>query len=278
MKVTAIIPSLYEADGQYLKLCVESLRSSGFDGDIIVVTNGGRYKPDLSEIKGITVHLHTRDQGQCGATNIGAQLASPNTDYLFISNSDMYYAPGWNKNLRFDYPAFSPNLVEPTDNNGSAPPFLKFDGGFSLKEFKREDVDQFISDVNQSNTVIPSIEEVGFNFPVFIRKDVWDTIGGYDVAFDPWGSGSDTDLQMKVELAGITPKRLLDVLVYHFSNKSGTFDGTHQDFWQYNWEYLESKWGFNRDEAGSDTWYCRNMIMQDKLKYHPLWEGKYAKT
>jgi hypothetical protein len=72
--------------------------------------------------------------------------------------------------------------------------------------------------------------------------------------------------------------RLRDVLVYHFSNKSGTFDGTHQDFWQNNWDYLQSKWGFNRDEAGSDTWYCKDMIMWDRLKYHPKWEGKYADT
>jgi glycosyltransferase involved in cell wall biosynthesis len=76
----------------------------------------------------ICTHIHTSQQGQCNAVNIGAQVAQ--SDYIMVSNSDMYYAPAWNKNLKFDYPVFSPNLVEPTNNNGSAAPFLKFDGGF----------------------------------------------------------------------------------------------------------------------------------------------------
>src|SRR5262249_30692148 len=143
MRISVIIPSLYEVDGPYLKLCVESLRNTE-DWDIIVVTNGSKYKPNLSHIKGITRHLHTSDQGQCNATNIGAQIA--NGDYFMVSNSDMYYAPTWNKYLKFNYPIFSPNLVEPVDNSGSAPPFLKFDGGNSIESFKQEAVDKFIEE------------------------------------------------------------------------------------------------------------------------------------
>lgn len=275
MKVAAIIPTLAHKNYDYLKLAVESLRATT-DWDIIVVTNGDKAKPDLSGIKGITIHLHTRDQGQCNAVNIGAQVVGPNIDYLFISNDDMYFAPGWNKNLQFNYPVLSPNLVEPVDNMGSAQPFLKIDGGFVLSDFDQKSVDKFIESATNTNK---GSEESGFNFPVFIRKDVWDTIGGYDVAYDPWGSGSDTDLQMKIELAGIMPLRLRDVLVYHFSNKSGTFDGTHQDYWQNNWEYLEDKWGANRDQLNSDTWYCKNMLPPgDILKYRPDWMGKYENT
>lgn len=268
MKVSVVIPSLYKVDGEYLRLCVESLRAT-VDWDIIVVTNGTPTAEPI-DTRGITKRLHTRDQGQCIATNIGASQVSPDTDYILVSNSDMYYAPGWADKLRFEHPVFSPNLVEPTDNPGSAAPFLKLDAGFTLDTFNKSSVDKFVEDHDYEG------EEPGFNLPFFIRKDLWDTIGGYDTAFDPWGSSSDTDLQMKIELAGIKPIRLRDVLVYHFSNKSGTFDGTHQDFWQNNWEYLQDKWGFNRDEAGSDTWYCKDMIMWEKLKYHPEWEGKYA--
>lgn len=273
MKVTAIIPSLANAETRpYLRLCVESLRATT-DWDIIVVTNGTKTAEPLN-IDGITTRLHTRDQGQCNAVNIGAQLVSPDTDYLFIVNDDMWFPKGWFNFVEgTDYPlVWSPNLVEPTNNKGSAPPFLKLDAGYTVEEFNPEVVDKFVK-LHEDDT-----EETGFNFPVFIRKDVWDTVGGYDTAYDPWGSGSDTDLQMKIELAGIIPVRLRDNLVYHFSNKSGTFDGTHQDFWQNNWEYLQDKWGFNRDEAGSDTWYHKNMIMRDKLKYHPEWEGKYGAT
>lgn len=271
MKVSVVIPTLAGVTEPYLKLCVESLRAT-VDWDIIVVTNGTPTALPL-DIQGVTKRLHTRDQGQCNAVNIGASQVAPDTDYIFISNDDMYYAPGWNKNLRFDDPVFSPNLVEPDNNHGSAAPFVKCAGGFTLNEFDKELVDGVVYVYAETG-----VKEPGLNFPLFIRKDVWDTIEGYDIAFDPWGSGSDTDLQMKIELAGIKPVRIRDVLVYHFSNKSGTFDGTHQDYWQNNWEYLQDKWGFNRDEAGSDTWYCKNMIMWDKLKYHPSWKGKYAES
>lgn len=261
MKVVAIIPSLAsEITKPYLRLCVESLRATT-DWDIIVVTNGTP-TPEPLNIDGITQRLHTRDQGQCNAVNIGAQAAN-NPDYIFIVNDDMYFAPGWNKWLKFEHPCFSPNLVEPPNNNGSASPFLKAPvNGYTLEEFDRTIVDGFIK--GATSLIVDS--EPGFNFPVFIKKDLWDQLGGYDVAYDPFGSNSDTDLQTRINLAGIVPMRLRDVLVYHFSNKSGTFDGSHQDFYQNNIDYFRDKFGFDRDELGSDVWYNKGMIPADASK------------
>lgn len=270
MKVSVIIPSLFEIDGEYLKLAVESLRSTE-DWDIIVVTNGTKHKPSLGHIKGITIHLHTSDQGQCNAVNIGAQAVAPNTDYIMVSNSDMYYAPGWNKNLKFNYPVFSPNLVEPTDNSGSAPPFLKLDGGLSIEDFNKVVVDRNIKEFIKIEmfAMAPRPKEPGFNLPFFIQRDFWNFLGGYDIAYDPWGSNSDTDLQTRINLAGVTPMRLRDVLVYHFSNKTPTFSPENDPFRMFNFEYFKEKFGFDRDELGSDVWYNKDMIPADpeKIKY-----------
>lgn len=271
MKYSVVIPSLASEETKpYLKLCVESLRASGFDGEIIVVTNGTK-SPEPLDISGITRRLHTRDQGQCNAVNIGVSTIDPTSEYVLISNDDMYYATGWDNNLSFDYPVFSPNLVEPENNNGSAAPFLKFGGGFTLDEFRKEDVNDFIFEhVDPADRLSgENFEESGFNFPVFIKTDLWQLLGGYDVAYDPWGSNSDTDLQTRINLAGIIPMRLRDVLVYHFSSKSGTFDGTHQDFYTNNIDYFRDKFGFDRDELGSDVWYNKDMIPTDesKIKY-----------
>lgn len=282
MRVSVIIPSLYEVDGEYLKLCVESLRATT-DWDIIVVTNGSKVKPSLAHINGITKHLHTSDQGQCIAANIGAQNA--NGEYLMISNADMYYAPNWNKNLRFTNLVFSPNLIEPSDNPGSAPPFLKRDWGLTLESFNRQRADEGVRSwlaAHRIHRITPEEgghkEEPGFNLPFFINRDVWNRIGGYDNIYDPWGSNSDTDLQTKVNLAGITPMRLRDVLVYHFGNKSGTFDGSHKEAYDFNWDYFDEKWGFNRDVLGSDVWYNKDMLPEDVtlIKYKPEWAGLYA--
>jgi hypothetical protein len=274
VKITAIIPSLYTVDGEYLHLAVKSLRETT-DWTIIVVTNGDPYGAPIPEIAHMASRFHTKDQGQCNAVNIGASQVSPDTDYIFMSNSDMYFAPGWTDNLRFEELCFSPNLLEPVNNAGSAPPFLKVDGGLTLQDFNKEVVDEEVAKIAENG---PAAPEIGFNFPVFIRKDLWDAIGGYDVNYDPWGSNGDTDLQTKIELAGVTPKRYLDVPVYHFSNKSGTFDGTHQDFWQHNWDYYTEKWGFNRDTTNGDPWYCKNMIDYANLKYHPDWAGRFSEN
>lgn len=265
-KVTVIIPTL-EKNKEYLKLCVESLRAT-VDWDIIVVSNGSDVMYSVDDIFGITKRFHTSTQGQCHAVNIGVQEVNPETEYLLISNDDMYYPPSWNKRLHFKYPVFSPNLVEPTTNHGSAPPFLKVDGGFTLDEFDEIKVDLFVAENTASQE-----PETGFNFPLFIRKDVWNTVEGYDENYDPWGSNSDSDLQSKIELAGITPMRLRDVLVYHFSNKSGTFEPENNEFWQYNFQVYKEKWGFDRAD-GRAPWYG-GMIDYEKLQYHPEWEGKY---
>lgn len=271
MKFACIIPSLTGVTEDYLKVAVESLRST-VDWDIIVVTNGGD-KPDLSYIHGITIHTHTQDQGQCNAVNIGAQLVSPDTDYLFISNDDMYYAPGWFNYVEgMELPlVFSPNLVEPTNNAGSAAPFLKLDAGVNLEEFKPEVVNEFVR-LHEDND-----EEAGLNFPLFVKRDLWNFLGGYDTAYDPWGSNSDTDLQTRINLAGVTPVRLRDNLVYHFSNKSGTFKPENNAYRINNFEYFYDKFGFDRDELGSDVWYNKDMLPTDesRIKYK---QDKYGKN
>ena len=279
MKISVIIPSLYEVDGKYLELAVTSLRESTKDSphdwDVIVVTNGGSHKPNLEHIKGISIPMYIRDQGQCKSVNAGAQVINRSTDYIMVSNADMYYAPGWDRNLRFEHLVFSPNLVEPVDNAGSAPPFVKADGGLTVEVFKKDVVDKLVYDSTINGPVEP---ETGFNLPFFVRKDVWETIGGYDVKYDPWGSNSDTDLQTKFHLAGIQTMRYKDVLVYHFSNKAGTFDGTHQEDWQRNWDYFTEKWGFNRDTIPTDVWKSLNILPVDEqtIKYDPAWKNRYA--
>lgn len=275
-RITAIIPSLVDIDKKYLRLCVESLRESGFDGDITVVANGSRDMNPLHDIdiQGITKFIVTKQQGQCNAVNVGANIAEGDCKYLFVINADMYFAPGWDNDAlqRDDLLCWSPNLIEPTNNNGSADPFLKLDAGFTIEEFDKNKVNKFVK-LHEDNE-----EESGFNLPFIIRKDVFDTIGGYDVKYDPWGSNSDTDLQTRINLAGVAPVRLRDALVYHFSNKSGTFDGSHQEEWQRNWDYFDQKFGFNRDILGSDVWYNKDMLPDnlDDCKFQPDWLMKYT--
>jgi glycosyltransferase involved in cell wall biosynthesis len=287
--LTVIIPTLIDVDGEYMKYCVQSLRDSGFGEDIIVVANGTKDMNPFRGVQGITKAITVKKQGQCFAVNQGAKMVEGDCKYILVANADMYFAPGWDKHLngyletaedgrkRFIYQCFSPNLVEPTNNPGSAAPFLKVDGGFTLEEFDKTKVDKFI-EKNVSHVRVNNLVETGFNLPFIMDIELWRTIGGYDEFYDPWGSNSDTDLQTAVNLAGVIPMRLRDVLVYHFSNKSGTFDGSHQEAWQRNWDYYQQKWGFNRDDLNSDVWMNERMLPKnpEDIKYQPDWVGKYA--
>ena len=248
MKFSVIIPTLPSKNQDYLNLCVNSFiqnSSNNYDFEVLKAENGeGTPYP----------------QGQCRAVNREAKKAQG--EWLFIVNDDMYFPKDWDKHLTFPSACFSPNLLEPLEQ-GSAPPFLKLDAGFSMENFNRKKVDSY---TNTENTI-----ENGFNLPFFIYKDLWDCIGGYDENYDPWGTNSDSDLEYKVVLAGVQPKRKRDMLVYHFGSKSGSH--LYQDYWQKNFQYFIDKWGFERISS-PQIWNAELNIPIDKLKFKPYWMKK----
>lgn len=258
--VTIIIPHL-GADQQQAdawRECLRSLDETVPEMTKITATNGSYCT--FGEV-------NLKEQGQCKAVNAAAAIV--NTPYIFITNDDMIYAPGWWEKLTNDFestPVLCPNLVEPRPG---APPFLTHPAGGAGGDFNKQSWLEFARRHNEDSN------EVGFNMPLLIKKDLWDMVGGYDINYDPWGSNSDSDLQAKIHLAGVLPVRNRRAIVYHFSQTSGTFLPEHHDAWQRNWAYFETKWGFTR-QATDDVWFSKNIIDHEKLTFHPYWEGKYS--
>ncbi len=261
--VTIIVPTLSnELSDRALNLCLDSL--GDIKCDIEIAENG----PDTDY-----------PQGQCTAVNRIAK--SVKTEWIFIANNDMIFPPNWFKIFtdtvdNYKLLVASPNLVEPQKG---APPFIeKFCGGIGTvdtePDFDKQCFLDFVEGHKEHENRPENTIEDGFNFPVLIRKDVWDTVGGYDESYDPWGSNSDSDLQHKLMIAGIIPKRVKSALVYHFSQTSGTFHPDHRDKWEENKRYFTGKWGFER-EASPGIWY-RPTIPYKELKYKPKWKCKYG--
>lgn len=262
-EVTIIIPSLcpenHELSGKALQYCLSSLNST-FEGKVEVAFNGeGSGYP----------------QGQCAAVNRVAKEVD--TPWLMVSNNDMVFPPYWFEKItetmdNFGLLVASPNLVEPSKG---APPFIeKFCGGLG-GDFDKYCFLNFANSYKEhENRPVENLIENGFNLPFLIRKDVWDTIGGYDEMYDPWSSNSDSDLQYKIMLTGITPKRVRSSLVYHFSQVSGTFHSDNQSYVQENYEKFRKKWGFKR-ASSPEIWY-KPEIPYDELKFKPDWINKYA--
>lgn len=261
MKISIIVPVLINSPTTkddnwiWLKKCVSSLKKNSKENhEILVVTNNG--KPKEVPIKGIKV-IHNTPQGQCQAVNLGVKEAKH--DYVMIIDEDMVFPIGWEELIEKaqEYPFVSGTLME---RGGS---FVNNPCG-GLMDFNEQ---KFETDAK----ILAKKEwENGFGFPLICKKKVWEMVEGYDEQFDPWGSNVDSDLEYKLMLAGIMPKRWKGTLVYHFAQVSGTFAEENMHLVQANISKFERKWGFARARS-PEIWSCDFTIPKGLLKYKPKW-------
>lgn len=265
-QVNIIIPHLGgRKETEYsIEQCIASLRETS-DIRIIVVTNGNK-----------CINRHEADewiqmdrQGQAGAVN--AAVATTNTPWIFVTNDDMIYAPGWWERLVNNIEeemCISPKLVEPRPG---APTFEVMFAGGAGGDFDKQKWLEFAK-------YYPTVGEMrtGFNLPFLIKRELWDTVGGYDINYDPWGSNSDSDLEYKIKLAGVQPYQHQDSLVYHFSQTSGTFEPRNDSYRFKNYGYFKEKWGFDRTDDG--IWEANFVVptVEQGRVFTPEWEGKYS--
>lgn len=242
--VTIIVPHLGETREQEFSLdqCLASLNETT-TSRVIVVKNG-KACPHKRDIRIL-------EQGQCKAVNAG--VAMTNTPWILVTNDDMIYPRGWFDRLTQlpmvtrivdldDQNIFciSPQLVEPRPG---APTFLEYFCGGAGGDFDKQKWLEYAARKDEGYGL-----RTGFNLPFLMKRELWDTIGGYDINYDPWGSNSDSDLEYKIRLAGIQPYQNTNCIVYHFSQTSGTFHPDNQGAWQKNWNYFIQKWGFPRTD------------------------------
>lgn len=261
--ITIIIPHLGITQEQKdaLAACYASLVSTVPKVPIVTVKNAWS---KLDSTPAGTIALV--EQGQCRAVN--AAVATVNTEWIFVTNDDMLFAPGWLDKLvegMEDKLCVSPNLVEPIEG---APPFIR-------QLFGRHETFELDKWLDYARQHEDKTWETGFNLPFLIRSDLWHTIGGYDINYDPWGSNGDSDLQAKIHLAGVQTWRNRNSIVYHFSQSSGTSRPENRPYWQKNWDYFVQKWGFPR-ASSPDVWYSQNLINYDKLVFKPEWMGDHG--
>jgi len=272
-QVSIVIPHLGQTSEQEYALdqCLQSLKET-FSGKILVVANGRKTCNH-------EWNIHIADQGQCKAVNAAA--ATVNTPWIFVTNDDMVYAPNWFEKLTkpinlqmessvpsYEIKCISPKLIEP---RAGAPTFEVYFCGGAGGDFDKVKWLEFVSNYKGQGL------RTGFNLPFLIKKELWDLISGYDVAYDPWGSNGDSDLQAKIHLAGIQPYQNTNAIVYHFAETSGTSSPENRPYWQKNWDYFISKFGFER-QSSPMVWESVDIINYNKLKYKPFWMNHYAIT
>lgn len=262
MKISIIIPTLKD-NLPYLKMTIESIKKyAKEDHEIIVVTNNG---PAWDvPIEGIKV-IHNEAQGQGGAVNLGVKNAT--NEYIYISDDDVVFPPNWEeltekvKEVEF----LSGNFMESGKKGGVAAPFITNDCGDTPDTFDYEKWEKDSIEMKEDKF------ENGFGFPLLCKKELWEKIEGYDESFDPWGSGIDSDLEYKLMLLNIMPKRWRGVLTYHIAQVSGTFWKPEADeYLARNRVNFERKWGLAKAPA-PNIWYCDFKLNNNNLIYRPEW-------
>jgi GT2 family glycosyltransferase len=274
--VTIIIPHYdTEKANTALHECLTSLFESEFPKEnIIVALNGDPV--GFGPLSGLETRcLYIPEQGQCKAVNAAVAISS--TPWIMVTNNDMIYPPNWfetflgfmaNSDVEARPFTLSPILIEPNDG---APTFKKYFCGGAGGDFDKK---KFLEYAKETSSDLAELRP-GFNLPFFMKREIWDVVGGYDVKYDPWSSNSDSDFEYKLKLAGVDMLQNTSSPVYHFSQTSGTFEPKNQSYWQKNWGYFIEKWGFPRTDEG--IWQGTFEIPYGQLKYHPFFEGVYSR-
>lgn len=264
-QVSIIIPHLgmTKEEEHAIDECLLSLKETVPNIRILIAKNGFRCSHDNFD-----VWVREQDQGMA----VNATVASVDTEWIFVSNSDMIYAKGWWEKLVDGLPptvkCLSPKLIEP---RAGAPTFEVYFCGGAGGDFNKTKWLEFAKDYKGTGY------RTGFNLPFLIKRELWNTIEGYDKNYRPWGSNADSDLEYKIKLAGVQSYQNTNSIVYHYSQTSGSFSPENRSYWDQNWHYFISKWGFPRADSPM-IWEANFEIPEDKLKYKPFWKDFYKKN
>ena len=264
-----IIPHYALKETNYaLDECLTSLKESNFPmSNITVAHNGDTF--DFLDNKFFEVQeIYTDKQGQCGAVNMA--VAQTTEKWILVTNNDMIYPSDWFERFTSlisdeSNDCYSPMLIEPYDG---APTFKKYFCGGVGGDWDKQKFLKFANEHTGEGL------RSGFNLPFLIKKEVFDLVSGYDIAYDPYGSNSDSDLEYKLKLAGVKMFQNTNCVIYHFGQTSGTFHPSKAAYWSANWNYFIEKWGFPRTDDG--IWQATFEIPMDKLKFKPNWINIYS--
>jgi len=221
----------------YLKLAIHSVRIYSFFKDapfIIYVENctdgTNEWLKDNYLKYNIKVCMEDNDEehtnGIGGGMNFCAKRVE--TEYVMFLHADMFVAKSWdlqalrvfdkhpNQKLWVSSQRFQPNLFKEESRPGTLVfPYEEF--GYKYDNF---DEKHFIEYADQFTFLNPNIEyEKGEGVSGLIRKSDWDYIGGNDPIFAPayW---EDTDLFIRMQLAGFKFVMTSNSVVFHFGSRS----------------------------------------------------------
>ena len=221
----------------YLKLAVHSVRTySHFkDAPIIIFAENctdGTYEWLAQNTEKYNLSWFNEDNTEENTKGIGGGMNEcakhVKTEYIMFLHADMFVSKNWDLNCLkvFEkYPSeslwvssqrFQPNCFKEGDRPGTC--FFPYE----LFGYKYDDFDEpvFIDYAEEFSKLNPDIEvNKGEGVSGLVRKSDWDYIGGNDPIYAPayW---EDTDLFIRMQLAGFKFIMTTNSVVFHFGSRS----------------------------------------------------------
>jgi GT2 family glycosyltransferase len=242
MPISVIIPTYKSPDA--LDLCLKSIIEGQVNENQIIVVVDGFYdiNKEVLEKYSNQIDILNLEQniGLCRGTNLGVYNAR--YDKILILNDDNVAPKNWDKILEEAYnPNFviSPNQIEPYPSI-----FKQFkiqDLGRDPRLFDLEVFWEYTSSISSFN-----MDASGSTLPIFMSKEKYIAIGGWDENYPTNGVTADWDFFLKCRLMGLFLMRIYACHFYHFVSLSSNTQEDKERRQQLEiegHEYARYKWG-----------------------------------
>ncbi len=219
--------------------CLEALRASAdprWPTQVIVVDNGSSDGSAewLAQQEGIELLLNRENLGAPRARN--QALARARGEWIVVMDNDAIVAPGWLERLMFHAQVDGRSgCIGPVSDRAAHGQQIPYDGDGELTTVAR-----FAHDWAQRNHRRSRPQNILTSFLLLMRREVLDTIGGFDERFSPWGF-EDDDFTLRAALAGFNNRCALDTFVRH-EHYGGAKAARHQQLLERNWSAFAQKW------------------------------------
>lgn len=246
MKISIVIPTLNNVG--YMKIGIPAIRKHTVNPyEILVYANEMSAETKAYALKeSFDVFEYSyKNEGIALAVNILAKKATG--DVIFYLNDDMYVAPRWDEALTrkinpdIFYQYLTPCMFEPRWKNPTMN--SPFDYGRTPEAWQEQ---KFLSEWKNLRLIKEDI--ISGSIPTFVKKELWDKVGGYDEEYWP-GFGTDPDLIAKIYFMAKKEGRphefrgVADSGIYHFQCISTARIENHHHYRREAHRRFEGKWG-----------------------------------
>lgn len=249
MKISVIIPTYKEPD--YLNLCLKSCIEGQSQQNEIIVVVDGFYNENENVLKKYSEYINLlnlpQNVGLCKSTNLGVYNAS--CEWVLIVNDDNIFPKNWDEILLKNWEVasennnyvISPNQIEPIPSIFKE--FIIQNCGRDPNNF---DLEKFWEIAKQNSK--EKFDAKGGTLPIFIKKQNFIKVGGWDENYPTNGLVADWDFFHKCKLCDMGLIRDYSLCFYHFVSsatpKTPQQILNRQQQEQQGHEYAYYKWGY----------------------------------